>query len=130
MAHYLSPNEHIKYAHRQVISMDVAARLKQLMDERHWTMYKLAQEADVPWSTINNFYRRRSEPSISTLQYLCEGLGITLAQFFDTGERTDVSAEQQYVLERWSRLDADERRVIGDMMDALLNAHERAGQGE
>ena len=63
--------------------MDVKARLQQLMDDRGWTIYRVAKEADIPWSTVRNMFKRNTEPSISTLECFCKGMGMTLPQFFD-----------------------------------------------
>ena len=46
--------------------MDVKERLQQLMDERQWTIYKVAKEAGIPWSTVRNMFKRNTEPSIGT----------------------------------------------------------------
>ena len=63
--------------------MNVKARLQTLMEDRGWTMYKLAKESGVAWTTIRNMFVRNTEPSIQTLESLCKGLGISLPQFFD-----------------------------------------------
>ena len=61
--------------------MDVKERLQQLMNERGWTIYRVAKEADIPWSTVRNMFKRNTEPSIATLECLCKGMGMTLPQF-------------------------------------------------
>ena len=63
--------------------MDVKSRIQQLMDERGWTIYRIAKEANIPWITVRNMFKRNTEPSIQTLECLCKGMGITLVQFFD-----------------------------------------------
>lgn len=99
--------------------MDVKARLQQLMDERGWTMYRLAKESDVAWTTIRNMYARDTEPSIQTLEALCSGMGITLPQFFDEDNTMGLSPEQSSLIQRWSRLRENDRRLISELVDSL-----------
>mgnify|MGYP002869331421 CR=1 FL=1 len=99
--------------------MDVKARLKQLMDERGWTIYRVAKEAGIPWSTVRNMFKRNTEPSIATLECLCKGMGMTLPQFFDTDNTMGLSSEQAEILQQWSRLQEKDRRLISELVDSL-----------
>ena len=84
--------------------MDVKARLQQLMDDRGWTIYRVAKEADIPWSTVRNMFKRNTEPSISTLECLCKGMGMTLPQFFDVDNDMGLSEGKRICFQRWSKL--------------------------
>ncbi|MBQ9210351.1 MAG: helix-turn-helix transcriptional regulator [Clostridia bacterium] len=99
--------------------MDVKARLQQLMDERGWTIYRIAKEADIPWSTVRNMFKRNTEPSITTLEALCRGLGMTLPQFFDVDNEMGLSSEQAQLLQNWSRLDDKDKRLISELLESL-----------
>ena len=99
--------------------MDVKARLQHLMDERGWTIYRIAKEADVSWSTIRNMFKRNTEPSIQTLECLCRGMGITLSQFFDADNSMGLSSEQAMLLRVWSRLRENDRRLVMELIDSL-----------
>ena len=63
--------------------IDVGERLKELMEARGLNMHSLAKRSGLSWNTIKNFYSRKSIPTVTTISMLCDGLGITLAQFFD-----------------------------------------------
>ena len=57
---------------------------------------------------------------------LCDGLGITLAQFFDVdGDTVHLTAEQQRVINRWDALTDREKEVIDGMMDIALDSHKK-----
>lgn len=102
--------------------IDVGARLKELMDERSITMYTLSKRSGVSWNTIKNFYARKTTPNIATLALLCNGLGITMAQFFETDSSTAyLTEEQQHLINRWDSLGDKEKRLISDMLDLLIN---------
>ena len=62
--------------------MDVLGRLRQLLDERGWTEYRLSKECGLAQSTIGNIYRRNTIPSLETIETICKGFGISVAQFF------------------------------------------------
>ena len=99
--------------------MDAKARLQQLMDERGWTMYRLAKESNVAWTTIRNMFSRNTEPSIQTLEALCKGMGITLPQFFDIDNDMGLSPEQAQLLQEWSRLRENDKRLISELIGSL-----------
>ena len=99
--------------------MDVKARLQQLMDERGWTIYRLAKEGGIPWSTARNMFKRNNDPSIFTLENICKGLGITLSQFFDTENQQGFSPEQRRLIQQWSKLDESDRRLVLQLTEAL-----------
>ena len=62
--------------------MDCLQRIKELLNERGWTMYQLAQKSGIPQSTLSNLFIRNNAPTIQTLEKICEAFGITLAEFF------------------------------------------------
>ena len=99
--------------------MDVRERLRQLMDERGWSIYKVAKEADIPWSTIRNMYKRSTDPSISTLESICKSMGMTLSQFFDDQNEMSLNDEQRQLLETWSKLGDKEKILVIDLLKAL-----------
>lgn len=101
--------------------INVSERLQQLMNERGMTTYSLAKKAHVSWNTVKNYSIHNTKPTLATLSMLCDGFGITLAQFFDTeGSTTQLTAEQQYFLDRLGMLSDKEKQVIGDMMDVII----------
>ena len=63
----------------------VKNRLLELMGERNMSIYKLSIESAVPPSSIKNIlYGKSKNPGIVTIKMLCDGLGISLNDFFDT----------------------------------------------
>lgn len=43
--------------------MDVLERIKQYMEEREWSDYKLAKEANLSTSTVTNIFSRNTAPT-------------------------------------------------------------------
>lgn len=118
MEDFLLPILQILYLHG-VILMDVKERLQQLMNERGWTIYRLAKESDIPWSTLRNMFKRNTEPSIATLESLCRGMGITLPQFFDEENQMGLTSEQHRLLAQWGRLNEQDKRIVSELLDSL-----------
>ena len=65
----------------------VKNRILYLCEEKRITINKLATESGVAPSTIKNIlYGKSQNPVIVTLKMLCDGLGISLIDFFNTKE--------------------------------------------
>ena len=72
----------------------VKNRLLRLCEEKHMSIHKLAMESAVPPSTVKNILHGKSvNPGIVTLKMLCDGLGISLTEFFDTPEFKSLEQE-------------------------------------
>ena len=72
----------------------VKNRILQLLGERNMSIHRLAVESAVPPSSIKNIlYGKSVNPGIVTLKMLCDGLGITLVEFFDTPEFRELEQE-------------------------------------
>ena len=104
--------------------MDVKLRLQQLMNERGWTMYRLAKEAGVPMSTVRNMFKRNTDPSISTLEAICSSMGITLSQFFDIDNNMGLSQDQHTMLREWNMLDDPQKKLVQDLVESLNHRNE------
>ena len=72
----------------------IANRILQLCRERNLSLNGLAHLAAVPPSTLKSVLNGDSKnPGIVTIKLLCDGLGITLADFFDTDEFRSLEQE-------------------------------------
>lgn len=67
------------------ISEAVSTRIIELCAERQITVNKLSTISGVTQSTVNDIVNRRTENiGIITIKKLCDGLNITITEFFDT----------------------------------------------
>ena len=99
--------------------MDVNGRIRELLNERNWTEYKLAKESGLSQSTISNIFKRNTVPSISTLELICKGFGISLSQFFSEGNMVELSEEQRDFFINWTSLTMREKTIISELVEAL-----------
>ena len=92
--------------------MDAKARIKELMQERGWSEYRLAVASGLSQSTGANIFNRNTTPTVSTLETICKGFGITLAQFFAEGDMVELTAEQKEMFSTWSSLSKEQKDVL------------------
>lgn len=72
----------------------VVERLKQLYKEKDLTPNALSYTAGVPQGTIKSILNGESKnPGIVTLKKLCDGLDISIADFFNTPEFHNLEQE-------------------------------------
>jgi len=72
----------------------VKNRLLALLEVNQMPIHKLAIESGVPPSTIKNIlYGKSKNPGIVTLKMLCDGLGISITDFFNTQEFQELEQE-------------------------------------
>ena len=91
---------------------EVIERIKALCKSRGWTNYRLAKESGITYSTLCTMLNKAYAPSISTLIKICNGFGITLAQFFD---------ENFEHLQLWDSLSEENRAAAEKYLRFLLS---------
>ena len=95
--------------------MDIHARLRELLAEHNWTEYRLSKECGLSESTLANIFRRNTMPSISTLEAICNGFGITLSQFFCESEMVELKE----LFDNWVNLTTDQKHAALQIMRAF-----------
>lgn len=65
-------------------------KIDTLMRGRNWSLYKLAQESNIPYSSLNSMFIKNTQPTIPTLEKICAGLNISLADFFSDKHQDDI----------------------------------------
>ena len=72
----------------------VKNRLLVLCEEKRMSIHKLSTESGVAPSTIKNIlYGKSKNPGVVTLKMLCDGLGISIVEFFNTEEFLSLEQE-------------------------------------
>ncbi len=99
--------------------MDTNERLRRILTERGWTEYRLAKNCGLNQSTIANIFRRNTVPSITTLETICRGLGITLSQFFAEGEMVELTPDLKSVFDCWVNLTPTQKSAALTMLQAM-----------
>ena len=99
--------------------MDTKTHIKELMDERGWTIYELAKRSGLAQTTIANMWKRNTEPTIPSLRAICKGFGITLAQFFAEGDLVELTSEQRDFFLHWSALTPEQKEMLMNLVKSM-----------
>ena len=74
----------------------VKYRILTLCNEREISIYKLATISALPPSSIKNIlYGKSQNPKLLTIKMICDGLDMTLGEFFSTAEFDALEQEIQ-----------------------------------
>lgn len=99
--------------------MNLQGRIHDLMNERGWSMYRLAKESGVSWSTIRHMFERNTEPTVPTLEAICRGLGISLETLLLGDGFTVLDDEQKMLLSKWSTLSTENKKILLSLLNTL-----------
>ena len=99
--------------------MNTHDRLRKFMIDRDWTEYRLAKQSGLSESTIANIFRRNAVPSVSTLEAICTGFGITLSQFFSDGDMVELSPDLRELFDGWVSLSQTQKQAILQIIKAM-----------
>ena len=100
----------------------VLKQIKNLCNERNWSLYRLSMESSIPYSTLNNLFRRGNVPSISTLCKICDAFRISLSEFFsgNNDALSSLNPEQQNLIGCWNLLSKEDKNLVQAYIAGLL----------
>ena len=83
--------------------------------------YRLAQKSGISQSSISTLLNRQSVPTIQTLEKICKGLDMTLAQFFsEDDELPNLTEEQKHLLTTWNAMNEQEKALVEAYMQGIV----------
>ena len=93
--------------------MDCLTRIRQLLDERGWSVYRLAERSGIPQSTLSNMFNRSNSPTIPTLERICRTLDISISEFFNYSDVSDDSSLlDKEMNETWEKLAVEQKKAL------------------
>ncbi len=72
---------------------EFSKRLRQLHKQRGWDQERLSRNGYVARNTLQNAFLGNGTPNLTTVQEICDGLHITLGQFFTDEETTKTNVD-------------------------------------
>ncbi len=96
--------------------MDILGRIKEFVDAEGISIYELSKRSGVPQSTLSTTFSRNHNPSISTLEQICNGLNITMAEFFTENDFKELTLEEKTLISKWQTLSKEQKQAILNIM--------------
>ena len=100
------------------ISMDVGARIQSLRKDRGFTANNLASKSGLTQSGLWNIEHGDRSPTIFTIERICNGMDISLAEFF--AKETKGGLESDEVLRAVRRLGSVQQATLVSFLNAML----------
>lgn len=98
----------------------VLKRIEELCEKEGWSHYVLAKRSGISQSTISNMFSRTNQPTFATVARICDAFGITMAQFFDSAQHLDLTADQEDILCMFDAMPAQKRELVKAFMNGLI----------
>jgi len=106
--------------------LDIGKRLQELREAQGVSRYRLNKIAGLSTSTLHDIETGKKSPTITTLEAICKGLGITLQEFFN-GEETPTSEGMlfsTYLGNKIMALPQEKRKLIENLLEQLDDGEE------
>ena len=102
--------------------MDILAKIIELRNQKGWTEYKLSVESNIPQTTISSWFRKNVQPSVASLQAICNACGITMSQFFaEEDEAVALTPLQKKLLDEFSSLTSTQQEALLSLLKSMRN---------
>lgn len=103
----------------EVAFMEVGKRIKQLREQKNYTINKLANEAGVSQSYLRDIELENKNPTIEFLSLICKTLNISLKDFFDDEIETSIMSDP--VIQSIYRLTPQQKTALLEFLKTMQN---------
>lgn len=98
----------------------IVARINELRVKSGLSKAALAEKVGVTPTTIGNWSKKDSVPTLAVIERICEATGITIEQFFGgMRDESEIKPEDKF-LDEWRMLTKTEKAAIDMVMDAFI----------
>lgn len=99
--------------------MNIANRIIELSNRQNLSINKLAELSDITQSTLNSIMNNDDpNPQYKTLEKICTGLGITLADFFSE-RKPELEPELCRLLKVAKKLSKEQRDSLQKLLETI-----------
>ncbi len=106
-----------------MIEDKIIERIQELCERKHMSLYRLAKNAELPYSSLNNILHRRTCPTVTTLERLCKGLNVSLSEFFDFEiypiRNEELTLEEEELLNKYKNLSFRKKELLHAYIEGL-----------
>lgn len=96
------------------------SRIRQLMDERWMDYLSICAGTKLSQTTISNIFKRNNQPSIPTVNAICDACGITLAQFFAEDDPANTLNARSEFDNSVAALKEDQREALAAFIKTMV----------
>ena len=102
---------------------EVLERIQYFLKLKHWSIYKLAKESKLPYSSLNNIFVRKTSPTIPTLEKICDGFGISVSEFFSYQtnplKSDNLTEKEQDIVNSYRSLSEKDKELLVAYLNGL-----------
>ncbi|BBB90489.1 MAG TPA: helix-turn-helix transcriptional regulator [Methylomusa anaerophila] len=98
--------------------MEIGSRIREVRELKRIKLNELAHLAGISRVYLSDIERNKKMPLIPTLERICAGLGITLADFF-TEEKSELAPELCRLLETAKKLTPEQQEYLQKLLEAM-----------
>lgn len=99
--------------------MDVGKRITFFRTAKNYTVNKLATKAGISQSYLRDVELGKKNPTVETLSYLCDALGISLCDFFNDG--TQPTLAEDPLITKIYQLTPEQRSSLLAFLDTIID---------
>ncbi len=105
---------------------DTLKKIVDLLNNRTWSLYKLAKESGIPYSSLNSMFQKNNQPTITTLEKICGAFHISMSEFFsdsipNRATKHEYSKNEQELIHSYRNLTRNNQRLLLDFAKLLEN---------
>lgn len=102
-------------------------KIKELLNERNWSMYRLAKESKIPYSSLNALFQKNNQPTLSTLEKICNGFHISMSEFFSDQtpyreEYSTLSESEKELIKIYKELTHEHKKILIQIAEIMLHS--------
>ena len=105
--------------------MDIAKRLTEVRESQGLSKTQLAKISGVSQSFISYIEAGKRQPTLDVVQRLCKALGITVSQFLQESDDTNLPPDILQLLENAKKLPPAERKALNEYLKVRLASMEK-----
>lgn len=99
--------------------MNVGGRIKQLREQKNYTINKLANMAGVSQSYLRDVELENKNPTVAFLSLICEALDISLQDFFSEASQAGILNDP--ILQSTYKLSSEQKNALLAFLKTMQN---------
>lgn len=102
----------------------VLDRIEELCKKKGMSHYRLALKSGIHQSSLSTLMNRKSTPNVFTLDKICKGFDMTIAQFFSPEDQlVDLTEEEEKLLTMWTNMSDFQKQLVLAYIQGMKDAN-------